>query len=146
MEQNNDIRQLLHLASEVLQDIVCSAAAGSASDENILRKTNEVLTSKMIRMIALLSQYSIDQGNAAKETRRQEKKTARYIENLRDCITKQNEEIKRLETSLQGAKSSEPETISVGVNTDFVDPKVRIAILETVFATIHALLHSGFRY
>lgn len=124
MEQNNDIRQLLHLASEVLQDIVCSAAAGSASDENILRKTNEILTSKMIRMIALLSQYSIDQGNASKQARRQEKKTARYIEDLRDCITKQNEEIKRLETPLQGTKSSAPETSSVGVNTDFSDPKV----------------------
>lgn len=128
MEQHQDIRQLLHLASDVLQDVVCSAATGSASDENMLKKTNEVITSKMIRMIALLSQFSIDQGNMAKEVRRQEKKTVRYIENLRDCIAKQNEEIKKLETSLQGSTTSAPETRSVGVNTDLIDPKVSSAL------------------
>lgn len=114
--QPESFRLLLKHASDLLQDVVSFAGLVSMSNEKLTEAAQKV-TTKMLNLVALLSNASIDQANCIQELRVRERRSIRLIESLRDCVMKQNEEIQKQRNCLE--KQQTIVTTSAGTNTDF---------------------------
>ncbi len=118
---SDDFRPLIQLASDVLQDAVGLAGIATMGNERI-RIRSENITSKLISMISLLSQISIEHANKLKQYRRIERKSMKYIEELRNCVINQGMEIQQLQAQISSqhssAKASCVMQVHAATNTD----------------------------
>lgn len=118
IENVDEFRPLIQLASDILQDTI--GLANQSYDSDGMKNYAQVLTPKMIQMISLLSHVSINQANAMKQLRRHEKKSMKYIESLRKYVVSQNDEILKMRIKLSDleAEKGKSEVFDAATNTD----------------------------
>lgn len=102
---SDDFRPLIQLASDILQDAVALAGTATTGNERV-RIRSENIASKLISMISSLSQISIEHANKLKQYRRIERKSMKYIEELRNCVINQGMEIEQLQAQISSQNSA----------------------------------------